>query len=223
MSTPTPTRLVLLGAAALLMVGLSACTAEPDEVAPLPTSPVVQLGAPGEPNRTLSPEEAAELDSPTYVEQDVLFVRDMLHHHSQAIEMTGYVDERTTDDDIRLLAERMAVSQTDEITQLETWLQTRGEPVRDPDESHAHTSESMPGLLTEAELAELEGAEGEEFDRLFLTYMIKHHEGAIQMVTDLYAEGGGQESDIDVFARHVEADQGIEIARMEELLAQREG
>jgi uncharacterized protein (DUF305 family) len=219
----TPTRLFSLGAAALLIVGLSACTAEPEEAAPLPTSPVVHLGAPGEPNRTLSPEEAAGLGSPTYVEQDVLFVRDMLHHHSQAIQMTGYVDERTTDEDIRLLAERMDVSQTDEITQLETWLQTRGEPVRDPDDSHAHSAESMPGLLTDAELAELEAAQGEEFERLFLAYMIRHHEGAIQMVTELYAEGGGQESDIDAFARHVEADQGIEIARMTELLAEREG
>ena len=136
----TPTRLVSLGAAVLLIFGLSACTAEPEEAAPLPTSPVVQLGAPGEPNRTLSPDEAAGLGSPTYVEQDVLFVRDMLHHHSQAIQMTGYVDDRTTDEDIRLLAERMDVSQTDEITQLETWLQTRGEPVRDPDDSHAHTA-----------------------------------------------------------------------------------
>ena len=219
----TPTRLVSLGAAALLIIGLSACTAEPEDAAPLPTSPVVQLGAPGEPNRTLSPEEAAGLGSPTYVEQDVLFVRDMLHHHSQAIQMTGYVDERTTDEDIRLLAERMNVSQADEITQLETWLQTRGEPVRDPDDSHAHSAESMPGLLTDAELAQLEAAEGEEFERLFLAYMIRHHEGAIQMVTELYAEGGGQESDIDAFARHVEADQGIEIARMNELLAEREG
>lgn len=219
----TPTRLVSLGAAVLLIAGLSACTAEPEEAAPLPTSPVVQLGAPGEPNRTLSPEEAAGLGSPTHVEEDVLFVRDMLHHHSQAIQMTGYVDERTTDEDIRLLAERMSVSQTDEITQLETWLQTRGEPVRDPDDSHAHAAQSMPGLLTDAELAELEAAEGEEFDRLFLAYMIRHHEGAIQMVTELYAEGGGQESDIDAFARHVEADQAIEVARMKEMLAEREG
>lgn len=219
----TPTRLVSLGAAALLVVGLSACTAEPDEVAPLPTTPVVQLGGPGEPNRTLSPEEAAELGSPTYVEEDVVFVRDMLHHHSQAIEMVGYVDERTEDSDVRLLAERMDVSQTDEITQLEKWLQTRGEPVRDPDASHDEHSADMPGLLTEAELAQLEAAEGEAFDILFLQSMIRHHQGAIQMVQELYAAGGGQESEIDAFARHVEADQGIEIARMQEMLAEREG
>ncbi|MHC3000182.1 hypothetical protein OB08_13945 [Microbacterium sp. HJ5] len=220
---PTPTRFAAIGAAVLLTVGLAACTAEPDEAAPLPTTPVVQLGAPGEANETLSPEEAAELTSPSYVEDDVLFVRDMLHHHSQAIQMTGYVDERSSDDDIRLLAERMDVSQTDEITQLEKWLQSRGEPVRDPDASHEHAADDMPGLLTDAELAQLEAADGDAFDVLFLRFMIRHHEGAIQMVEELYAAGGGQESEIDAFARHVEADQGIEIARMQQMLAERQG
>jgi uncharacterized protein (DUF305 family) len=215
----TPTRLASLAATALLVAALAACTATTDEPAPLPSTPVVQLGAPGESNRTLSPEEAAALGSPDYVEEDVVFVRDMLHHHSQAIEMTGYVDERSSDEDVRMLAERMGVSQTDEIGQLEKWLQSRGEPARDPDASHEHTAASMPGLLTEDELDQLEAAEGEAFDELFLTFMIRHHQGAIQMVEELYAAGGGQEPDIDTFARHVEADQAIEIARMQEMLA----
>lgn len=220
---PRPVRSIAVATAALLALGLAACTAE-DEAVPLPTSPVVQLGAPGQPNRTLSPEDAAALGSPEYVEQDVAFVRDMLHHHAQAIQMTGYVQERSDDGDIELLAERMDVSQTDEILQLERWLQERGEPARDPDAPHGgHGSDQMPGLLTDEELAQLEAARGEEFDVLFLQFMIRHHEGAIQMVSDLYASGGGQEPDIDAFARHVEADQGIEIARMRDLLAQRAG
>ncbi|MGL4256265.1 MAG: DUF305 domain-containing protein [Microbacterium sp.] len=214
-------RLLVIVSSALLAVGLAGCTAGEDEPAPLPSTPVVQLGAPGEPNRTLSPSEAAGLGTIDYVEEDVLFVRDMLHHHSQAIQMTGYVEERTTDGDIRLLAERMKVSQTDEITQLETWLQKRGEPVRDPDGDHAHDAQSMPGLLTDEELAQLEAAEGDAFDELFLASMIRHHEGAVQMVSDLYASGGGQEPEIDAFARHVEADQNIEIVRMQEMLAER--
>ncbi|MCH6230779.1 DUF305 domain-containing protein [Microbacterium sp. CFH 31415] len=218
-----PIRLASLGIAALLIAGLTACTAEPEGAAPLPTTPVVQLGGPGEPNRTLSPDEAAALTSPSYGEDDVLFVRDMLHHHSQAIEMTGFVVDRSDDEDVRLLAERMDISQTDEMAVLEKWLQERGEPVRDPDASHAHSADSMPGLLTDAEIAQLESAEGEEFDILFLTFMIKHHQGAIQMVQELYAAGGGQEPEIDTFARHVEADQGIEIARMQGMLAEREG
>ena len=117
----------------------------------------------------------------------------------------------------------MDISQTDEMAVLEKWLQDRGEPVRDPDASHAHSADSMPGLLTDAEMAQLEAAEGEEFDILFLTFMIKHHQGAIQMVQELYAADGGQEPEIDTFARHVEADQGIEITRMQRMLAEREG
>ncbi|WP_194409693.1 DUF305 domain-containing protein [Microbacterium cremeum] len=220
---PRPVRSIAVATAALLALGLTACTAE-DDPAPVPTTPVVQLGGPGEPNRTLSPEEAAALEAPGYVEQDVAFVRDMLHHHAQAIQMTGYVDERSNDRDIELLAERMDVSQTDEIRQLERWLQERGEPARDPDASHGeHGSKPMPGILTDDELAQLEAARGEAFDALFLRYMIMHHEGAIQMVAELYASGGGQEPDIDAFARHVESDQAIEIARMRDLLAQRAG
>ncbi len=216
----TTRRLAPLGAAAALAIVLTACTADAEPPAPVSTVPVIQPGAPGEPNRTLSPEEAAEAqDSLPYVEADVLFVRDMLHHHAQALVMTGYVPDRTTDRDIRLLAERMEVSQTDEIAQLEKWLRDRAEPIRDPDAAHdAHTD--MPGLLTDDELAQLEAAKGSEFERLFLEFMIKHHEGAIRMVADLIADGGGQETEIGLFARHVEADQGIEIARMQQLLAQ---
>ena len=76
-------------------------------------------------------------------------------------------------------------------------------------------------MLTDEQLARLEAAKGSTFDRLFLEYMIQHHEGAWQMVDELYAAGGGQESAIDQFARHVESDQGIEIARMQEMLAER--
>lgn len=220
---PSVIRTMAVATATLVVLGLTACTAD-DDATPLPTAPVVQLGAPGQPNRTLSPEDAAALESPGHVEQDVEFVRNMLHHHSQAIQMTGYVDDRTDDEDVRLLAERMEVSQTDEIRQLERWLQERGEPARDPDEAHdGHDAASMPGLLTDEELAQLEATRGDEFDVLFLQFMIKHHEGAIQMVNDLYASGGGQEPDVDAFARHVDSDQRIEIARMTSMLAQRQG
>lgn len=216
----TPRRFAPLGAAAVLAFVLTACTADAEPPTPVSTVPVIQPGAPGEPNRTLSPEEAAQAQAGLpYVEEDVEFVRDMLHHHAQALVMTGYVDDRTTNRDIRLLAERMEISQTDEIAQLEKWLRDRAEPIRDPDAAHdAHAD--MPGLLTDEELARLEAATGTEFERLFLEFMIKHHEGAIQMVVDLDEAGGGQETEIGLFARHVEADQGIEIARMQQLLAQ---
>lgn len=219
----TAMRLASLGIAALLVTGLTACTAGPEEAVPPASAPVVQIGGPGEPNRTLSPEEAAALTSPPYVESDVLFVRDMLHHHSQALAMTGFVPDRSHDESVHLLAERMEIGQTDEMAMLERWLQDRGEPVRDPDAAHGHSAASMPGLLTDAEMAQLEAAEGEEFDILFLTFMIKHHQGAIQMVQELYAAGGGQEVEIGTMALHIEADQNIEIKRMQQMLAERQG
>ncbi|TQJ30622.1 DUF305 domain-containing protein [Microbacterium sp. SLBN-146] len=215
----TATKLAALGAAALLAISLAGCTGAPEQPV-LPTAPVVQLGGPGEPNRTLSPEEAAQLTAPPYVQQDVDFIRDMLHHHSQAIVMTGYVDERTDNESVQLLAERMSIGQEQEMEYMERWLQERGEPVRDPDQAHGEHNMSMPGLLTDAELADLEAARGDDFDRLFLEYMIKHHTGAVSMVTTLYAEGGGNETPIDTIAREIEADQNIEIIRMNEMLAE---
>lgn len=212
-------RLVSAGAILALATGLAACTSESEPV-PTSTAPVVQLGAPGEPNRTMSPEEAAALQSPEYNEADVTFVRDMLHHHSQAIVMTDLVAERSNDDEVRQLAERMAIGQTDEMDRMEAWLQARGEPVRDPDAGHdAHVG--MPGLLTDAELAELAAAQGKAFDRLFLEYMIKHHQGAVEMVVVLFNDGGGQEVEMGTLAMHVESDQNIEIKRMQQMLAAR--
>ena len=77
----------------------------------------------------------------------------------------------------------------------------------------------MPGMLTERELARLEAARRSRFDRLFVRFMIRHHEGALRMVSDLRAAGGGVEPEIDAFARHVDADQQIEINRMQQMLA----
>ncbi len=212
-----------VGAVVVLTLGLAACTTTgPERVAP--TGPVVQLGAPGDPNHTLSPDEAMRLESPTHVEADSQFMLDMIQHHNQAIVMTEFVDERTDDRDIRLLAERMKVSQEDELKLMIRWLQDRVIPLRDDREGHSEhdgDEHAMPGMLTDDQLARLEAATGAEFERLFLEYMIQHHQGAVQMVDELYAAGGGHESDIDQFARHVESDQGIEIARMQQMLAER--
>ena len=212
-----------VGAALVLALGLAACTTTgPDRVEP--TSPVVQLGAPGDPNHTLSPEEAMRLESPTHVEADAQFMLDMIQHHDQAIVMTGFVDERTENRDIRLLAERMKVSQEDELKLMIQWLQDRVIPVNEDGgghDGHDGDAHAMPGMLTDAQLDRLEAATGDDFERLFLEGMIQHHEGAVQMVGELYAAGGGHESDIDQFARHVESDQSIEIARMQQMLADR--
>ena len=212
-----------VGAVLVLALGLAACTTTgPERVEP--TSPVVQLGAPGDPNHTLSPDEAMQLESPTHVEADSQFMLDMIEHHNQAIVMTGFVDERTENRDIRLLAERMTVSQEAELELMIRWLQDRVIPVNEVDgghNGHGGDGDAMPGMLTDAQLDGLEAATGADFERLFLEYMIQHHEGALQMVGELYAAGGGHESDIDQFARHVESDQSIEIARMQQMLADR--
>ena len=209
------------GAVAATMVlafGLTACTnSVPDT--PEPTSPVVQLGAPGEPNRTLSPDEAAALSVPEHTDADVEFMRMMIAHHDQAIVMTGWVDERTSNRDVRLLAERMRISQEDELEQMASWMQDRGQPLREG--GHDHLYAAMPGMLTDEELEQLEHAKGAEFERLFLEGMIRHHQGALEMVEDLWAAGGGNETWIGEFARHVESDQGIEIVRMQQMLAER--
>jgi uncharacterized protein (DUF305 family) len=207
--------------AVALGLGLSACTVG-DPATPEPTNPTVQLGAPGEPNRTMSPEEASGIQVPEHTEADVEFMQMMILHHDQAITMTGWVEERTTDRDIRLLAERMRISQEDEMDFMARWLQDRGTPLRDEHGGHGdHAGGMMPGMLTEDQLDQLEAADGEEFERLFLESMIQHHSGALEMVADLWAAGAGQEVTIGRFARDVEGDQGIEIARMQGMLAER--
>ncbi|WP_353815100.1 DUF305 domain-containing protein [Agromyces sp. SYSU T00266] len=205
-----------VAAALLLALGMTACTTGNDS--PESTSPVVQLGAPGEENRTLSPEEAAEIGQPEHTDADIAFMQMMIVHHDQAVTMTEWVDERTTDRDLRLMAERMRVSQEDEIEFMANWLRDRGTPLEG---DHAdHGAEMMPGMLTDEQLESLEAATGEDFERLFLEYMIQHHGGALQMVADLRAAGGGMEIMVNRFANDVEGDQGIEIARMQQMLAE---
>jgi uncharacterized protein (DUF305 family) len=147
----------------------------------------------------------------------------MIGHHAQALEMTKLASTRASRPDIRLLAERIDVSQRDEIAQMKRWLERRGEEVPAAD-AHQHAAMGhrplMPGMLTAAELEELAKAPGTEFDRLFLHQMIRHHEGAVTMVQNLFrTPGAAQESETYRIATDVEADQRAEIARMRALLA----
>jgi uncharacterized protein (DUF305 family) len=143
----------------------------------------------------------------------------MLAHHAQALRMTRLVPDRTQREDLPLLAERMDLSQAAEIELLRDWLEARGEEVPSlTDHGHAAGGREMPGMLTEQELLALEAADGETFDRLFLTSMIRHHEGALVMVQQLSAAGGGEEREIARFATHVEADQTVELGRMRSML-----
>jgi uncharacterized protein (DUF305 family) len=150
-------------------------------------------------------------------------MKGMIHHHAQALRMTGLVPKRTASRDVRLLAKRIDVSQEDEIALMTRWLEERGETAPQFHRVHGHAHGAgrvlMPGMLTDAEMDRLAKADGTDFDRLFLRFMIRHHEGALMMVRDLYAKDGGLEFQVGDFAADVEADQRIEIGRMEGVLA----
>lgn len=180
-------------------------------------TPVVQPGAPGTATRTVA---APAASVPRHTEADVKFMQGMIGHHAQALEMTSLLTTRTARDDMRMLARRIDVSQTDEIRMMERWLKDRGLPTPDPHAHHMPGATLMPGMLTPEDMNRLSGAKGPEFDRLFLELMIKHHEGALVMVKQLFeSAGAGQESDVFAFASDVEADQAIEIRRMAGMLA----
>jgi uncharacterized protein (DUF305 family) len=160
---------------------------------------------------------------PRYTEADVRFMQHMIAHHRQAVEMTGLVAARSASDDVRRMAQRIEASQEDELRQMERWLQARGEALPAAHAHHGHGAAgrpAMPGMLTDAQLAELAVARGEAFDSLFLELMIFHHEGALVMVEELFATpGAGQDTEIFQFASHVDSDQRIEIDRMRRLLS----
>jgi uncharacterized protein (DUF305 family) len=166
-----------------------------------------------------------------YTEEDVQFMRHMILHHSQALEMAALVPDRAERDEIHLLARRIQVSQREEIERMHRWLEARGEveaggevvspmagglPGGDHEHDASHRDHTaMPGMLTESQLTRLRQSSGEVFDRLFLELMIFHHQGAIEMVEVLFASPrGGQQSEIFDFASHVQSDQRMEIDRM---------
>jgi uncharacterized protein (DUF305 family) len=145
----------------------------------------------------------------------------MIGHHAQAIEMTDLVPTRSHRDEMRLLARRIELSQADEIGLMRGWLQRRGEQVPNEHAHHLPGATLMPGMLSPEEMARLAAATGAEFERLFLELMIKHHDGALTMVSDLFANAGaGQEPEIFAFASDVDADQRIEIDRMSAMLSE---
>jgi uncharacterized protein (DUF305 family) len=177
--------------------------------------PILQPGAPGQDTRVISTAEALDLSRVRHTAADVRFMQDMIGHHAQALEMVALLRTRTNRDDMRLLARRIELSQEDEIMLMQQWLQQRGQQVPDAHAHHAPGATLMPGMLTPEEMGRLASATGKEFDRLFLEFMVKHHEGALVMVSELFASpGAAQESDIFSFATDVDADQRIEIARM---------
>lgn len=199
----------------LLLAALAAasCATDPEPASAPPR--VIQPGAPGEDSRELGAVQSAAVD---HTAADTAFMQGMIGHHAQALEMTKLIAERSESEDLRMLGLRIDVSQEDEIKMMRRWLEKRGEDVPDPAQ-HMH-GELMPGMLSAAQMVELEAATGAEFERLFLRYMIQHHQGALTMVQHLLAQpGAGQQSEIFAFASDVDADQSMEIQRMGAMLA----
>jgi uncharacterized protein (DUF305 family) len=163
---------------------------------------------------------------------DARFMSAMIHHHAQAVEMSRMAATHGAGPQVLTLANRIINAQQDEIAIMERWLRDRLQPVptvtptltatADPHAGHgAHAGHdgAMPGMLTTAQMQELDKARGAEFDRLFLTYMIQHHQGATQMVKELFAtDGAGQDETVFRFATDVNVDQTTEIARMQRML-----
>ncbi|MEQ8771697.1 MAG: DUF305 domain-containing protein [Erythrobacter sp.] len=186
------------------------------------SAPIVQPGAPGEDSRDLSAEEAVELAGSSYTRADVKFMQDMIVHHAQAVEMAALVKDRTNTEALVAVAGRIGAGQDDEMTFMREWLEARGEPVEmtmmaghDHGKHHA-----MMGMATPEQMEALAAAEGTEFDRQFLTLMIAHHEGALDMVDKLLAQPGSAADPILYrFIGDVENDQKSEIERMDVLLA----
>ena len=161
-----------------------------------------------------------------YSDADIEFMTGMIPHHAQAVIMAGWAPSHGARADVAILCERIVVGQTDEIRSMQQWLRDRAQPVPDATSTRMKMKMNgmehemlMPGMLTDEEMAALDKARGAEFDRLFLLGMIKHHQGAIDMVNDLFkAYGAAQDDTIYKFASDVFADQTTEIAVMNKML-----
>lgn len=162
-----------------------------------------------------------------YTAADIRFMTHMIAHHAQALEMAKLAPTHGAGSAVRTLAARILNGQRDEIATMQQWLRDRQQPVPDPSAGGLHAGHGpgqehmmMPGMLTHEQMMQLDAARGWEFDRLFLTFMIQHHRGAVGMVEDLFStHGAAQDETVFRFASDVQVDQRTEIARMEQMLA----
>ena len=169
----------------------------------------------------------SDTTQPLYTKADIEFMDGMISHHAQALLMASWAESHGASPTMRTLTERITNAQTDEIVAMQKWLRDRHQPVPEPN-PHGMTMDMggmrhemlMPGMLTEDQLKQLDAARSKEFDRLFLVFMIQHHQGAVTMVNNLFATNGAAQ-DITVYkmASDISADQTTEIERMQKMLA----
>jgi uncharacterized protein (DUF305 family) len=208
----------VLAAAVVVSFASVACATTPAPPTPAPVATSSAASA-------SSTRPAAPVRAPN--EADVNFVTGMIAHHAQALVMAGWAPSHGASQAVRVLCERIIKEQHDEIALMQTWLRDRNLPVPDakpgPMKMKMNGMEHemlMPGMLTDAQMKELDAARGTEFDRLFLKYMIQHHTGAVTMVQELFdTNGAAQEQSVYKLASDVSADQTSEITRMQKMLA----
>jgi uncharacterized protein (DUF305 family) len=196
---------------------------------------IVQPGAPGQSNKTLTPETASAAPRRPS-EADIKFMQGMIMHHAQAVEMTELLRTRSQNTEVQALGKRISISQTDEMRSMKQWLTDRGLPLSgDGSMDMAGMDMSgmghmdmgpmsmMPGMLTPEQMKALAAATGPAFDHLFLTGMIQHHTGALTMVKDLFASpGAGQDPQLFDFASDVDNTQQAEIDIMRHMLKEKQ-
>ena len=184
---------------------------------------IVQPGAPGENSKTITAAAAAATPRHAPVEADTSFMQGMIHHHSQAVEMAALMPTRTRNKDLLALGKRISISQTDEIKFMKQWLGDRGKPsMAMAPGTTMKDMPLMPGMLTPEQMNALAKATGRQFDRLFLTGMIQHHTGALDMVDDLFGTpGAGQDPVLFDFATDIDNTQRAEIRIMQGMLKEK--
>ena len=216
-------RVTALAACGVLAVGLGGCTGDdaalPAVTASTPDVPVLQPGRPGEPNATLTGSAAVPTTQATASATDARFYRDMIVHHAQALVMVRSVLPELTDPQVKSIAARIGDEQEPEIAAMSAWLRGRGQDVP-PEATNPnltdHGTHAMPGMASAADLTALAAAIGVEADRLFLSLMIRHHQGALAMV-DQQAPNTADPL-VEETAAEIYATQGKQVAQMQGML-----
>lgn len=202
---------VLLLATGLAITAAGAC-------APAATQATRTSGTPGISEADLAAAALADSVRHSYSQADIDFMAGMIHHHAQALVMSRLAPTHGASGPLGIMTRRIINAQKDEIALMERWLEDRDEQVPD---TGMDKGPMMPGMLTDDQLDALGAAQGLEFDRLFLTYMIQHHRGAVTMVSELFAtDGAAREQTVFKLASDIEADQASEIVRMQSMLSE---
>jgi len=221
-------RLPISSLALAAAIALCGCNGAPQQTSDQPGSApkgqapaIVQPGAPGQDSNVVS--KVPAFDHSAFTEGDVKFMQGMIHHHNQALLMAAMIPTHTTSPELLAMGQKITISQSGEIEMMKEWLTRRHQELP---MIHANGSAMMdhgdmapmPGMLTPEQMKALDEARGSKFDELFLTGMIQHHKGALTMVAELRAAGGGKETNIGDFMNNVDNDQRMEIVRMYGLL-----